>query len=154
MGSIKLDRTRKFGDTYPPVTHGDQVAHFCQDGFYFTVDGELVEGLLSKQDAARLERIQNEKKAEEAARDAGRKALEALGIDASEMDFKIKRTDPNAEPDDREDGEGKIDLLGWADGNKNYPWKAVQAEIKSRYGFAATTKASAKSFIDNGNKVL
>lgn len=38
---MKLNRKRPFGKVQPPY----KGAHFCQDGYYFTHEGRLVEGL-------------------------------------------------------------------------------------------------------------
>jgi hypothetical protein len=142
--SIKLDKTRDdCCDVFPP----ENGAHFyMQNGFYFDQNGDVVREhrrhvvkFLDEKNATRLKRLEALDKANEAAKDAKRKALEEAGVDP---DSHRPRTTSEAN-----DNEKKVDLKAWLRGKQKIIFPLVQAAIQDQHGVNATSKKQAVDFL-------
>lgn len=139
--SVKLDRERHVGTTGgSPVQHGDQVATFCQDGFYFDAQGDLIVGMLTPADKKKLDEIEAQEKARETAMSTFRENLAKQGYDPDSVEISVvpRKLEPVA------DG---VDLEGWAAGTVKMPWSRVRDALKKEHGFVATTQEAARKFL-------
>jgi hypothetical protein len=138
--ALKLDKTRDdCCDVFPP----ENGAHFYQRGFYFDQNGDVVRhpDLFDEKAAARLKRLEALDKANEAAKDARRKALEEAGEDPD-------AANDNEDDDAANDNETqKVDLRAWLTGRSKLIFPLVQAAIRDQHGVNATSKKQAIEFL-------
>lgn len=140
MTSLKLDRSRHFNQTSPPAPSPEgRIAHFSQDGFYFDVEGNIIDGMMSAEDRARYQQMKIEMEAERKADEARRKAFAEAGIDPDSVTYKTVRAESN-EPD-------HVDLRQWVMRKQRYPWARVRDAIREKYQFVATSGDAARRFL-------
>lgn len=138
MNKLKLDRSRHYAESSPGVPGPDgRISKWSQDGFYFDVDGDVIDGLMSPQDKARYERMLVEQEAERKADEARRKALAEAGIDPDSVTY-IKT---------QEESSGSVDLRAWVLGKRQYPWATIREAVRNKYGFSPTTLGGAKQYL-------
>jgi len=148
--TLKLDRSREDLGTIhgepinwtDPETGDVRTAVYQQDGFLFDVEGELIEGLLTPQAKARLEKKTREAEAKRAAEEAYRKAL---GTDApADTRPRVAFVDPDAPVKG-----AAIDLQGWLSGEAKYPFDQVAEECRKLWNIKPGSKAQAKRLIES-----
>ena len=142
----KFDRSKAHGIVTPP----EQGAHFEQDGFYFTQEGELVEALMSPADKARVKNVALQREAARRAEDARLAFLAENGIAADDPDREKKVIE--AARTIAESG-GGVDLVAWAKGEKAYPFAKVRKAAEEKYSFTATDTRSLVEFMIDAKKI-
>lgn len=146
---ITLDRTRPLGEVFPPMKvreddDSSPIVFFCQDGFHFDNDGNLIEELLTNPQRAAIER---KAKQAEAQRKAAAAYEEAMGEPAPPEIVKPPKAQ-SAPKDGVADGKtDKVDLVAWAKGTKNFPWFAVTKAFKDEFGVVITGKGQAIEYL-------
>lgn len=149
--TLKLNKDRDHAVVFPPLGR----AHFMQNGFYFDQEGKLVNGehvetddkgrettinFLDPKNETRMKRLLALDVANQAARAARNKALEAEGID------------PATVPEDEDESEeaeksDKFDLRAWARGEVKAIFSKVQEALREQHGYTATGRKSAIEFM-------
>lgn len=170
---ITLDKSKPHGIVFPPLNdpHGksDQVAHFAQDGFHFTYDGDLVTWMLTDSLKKRAEILSTRKRADAAAEEARRKTLTDAGISVDEFGEeaapKASSGRPEGSPQTRRtpmqealDGaNGKspdfIDLVEWAKGKAHQEvlWFSIAKAAREQYAFSPASKEQLIQFLVREN---
>jgi hypothetical protein len=135
----KLDKSKDYGDVFPP----ENGAHYMQGSFYYDQHGDIVthSALFDEAAALKLKRLESLEKANEAAAEARRKALEADGLSAEEIDAAQEESDK-----DEGEGEKKLDLKAWLRGEKMI-FPHVQKAIQDQHGYNAINKKQAVEFL-------
>lgn len=126
----KIDPTRPYGEI-----HGDHFARFEQDGLPFDGTGTLmIDRLTDEQNdsLARLDRLADAKSRAEAM------LREAMGGDADNL--KITTDAPTGDTDE-------IDVVGWAEGTKQYRFDLVAKACRQLWNKAPANKKQALSLI-------
>jgi ATP-dependent protease HslVU (ClpYQ) ATPase subunit len=145
--SLKLDRSRDVHESFPgeicPTTGKRGV--WCQDGYYFDNDGNVLPDLLGADDKKRLAIREKQLEAERHAKETLRKSLIAAGLDPDEVEINVTPKSANATQSVVE--EETVDLRAWFRKEKPYPWFKVRAQLKEDYSFLATTSDAARDFL-------
>jgi hypothetical protein len=136
----KLDKSKDYGDVFPP----ENGAHYMQGSFYYDQHGDIVThpALFDEAAAVKLKRLESLEKANEAAADARRKALEADGLSAAEIDAAQDESDKDAD----KGADKKLDLRAWLRGEKMI-FPHVQKAIQDQHGYNAINKRQAVEFL-------
>jgi hypothetical protein len=143
---VKLDKSKPYGVVVPP----ENGAHFHQEGFYFTHHGDLAKDMLDDTAKERLRKLENRKKADAAAAEARKKFLEQSGLSDADLEGEDALTTVmHAATVDS----GAVDLIGWAKGEKQYPFFAVRRAVKEQYAYAGDTKDSILTWMVDNKKV-
>jgi hypothetical protein len=143
---VKLDKGKPFSVVVPP----ENGAHFFQDGFYFTHHGELAPDMLDADAHERLRKLENRKMADAAANEARRKFMEQSGLSAADLEGEDALTNVmQAATVDT----GVIDLIGWAKGEKQYPFFAVRKAVKDQYAYAGDTRDAILTWMVDNKKI-
>lgn len=144
---IELDRKRPFG-----TVHGEEEAHFEQDGILFDAHGKCLEHRLTDAQKADVAKRLKREEATRRTREALRKQLvEDEGMDAAEAEAAIDEAVSTPESRDP-DGDGKfqgngVNLIAWARGQEKHPWPSVAKAFKDQHNFIATGKDAALTFM-------
>jgi hypothetical protein len=128
-GALVLDKKKPHGIVTPPE-HG---AHYCQDGFYFGPNGNLVThpNLLGEKARARLKRTIARKDAEAESRKAYLEALKKKGL--TEDDVAEILSTGGAPTTAVSAASGPIDLIGWGKGLVKYPFFSVKKAFMDEF---------------------
>lgn len=147
-----LDRSKPFGVVTPP----ENGAHYAQDGLHFDAEGVLVDDMLSADDVRKIERRSIEARANAAAAEARAKFLADNGLSPDDPNLSTKlvevATEAQRSAQDQTDPKD-VDILGWARGEKTYPWFKVSAAAREQFSFIATDAAALAAFLVNEGKI-
>jgi hypothetical protein len=122
---LRLNKTRDHGIVNPP----ENGAHYYQDGFYFSNEGDLVThpALLTPETEAKLERHVKLEAARRAGEVARRKSLEAEGINPDDIDAALSGDE--AEDEESED----FNFVGWLRGEFKAPFFTIRKAVSEKY---------------------
>jgi hypothetical protein len=147
--SIKFDKSKPHSVIYPPEQHHEKktgaVAHFEQDGFYFTHKGHLIPEYLTEATEKKLARktaiAVAEKKREEFLRDElSKQGIEGKDLEEAIAEVKTQGVEVKPEP-------GKIDLAAWARGETKLIWGQVRKAFADQYSRDVDNKPDAIDFL-------
>ncbi len=147
MDLIKLDKSKPHAVVVPP----ENGAHFFQDGFYFDHHGVLAPGMLDAAAEERLRKLENRKKADAAANEARKKFMEQSGLSAADLEGEDALTTVMQAATVDTIG---VDLVGWAKGDKQYPFFAVRKAAKDQYAYAGDTRDSILTWMIDNKKIV
>lgn len=143
---ITLDKSKPHGVVFPPENN----AHFEQDGFYFTHQGDLVHDMLDEAATKRLKRRQAFARAEAARIAALRSALESEGLDGKEIDEVMKEAETSGAAAISK-ASAQVDLIAWAKGQQKYVFGQIRKAFQDQHAKIIADKRDALEWlVDNG----
>lgn len=142
--TLTLDRSKHFSHVSPP----EKGAYFEQGGFYFDHHGNLADEWLTDATRDRLRKILNKKEADKIARAARQKFMEEQGLEEADL-----APDPEDAAAEAAAGDGDVDIIAWAKGQKKYRFFSVVAAVSKRYNYEGSDRRSILEFLVNNGVI-
>lgn len=144
---IRLDKARNHSVVFPP----EGGAHFFQDGFYFTHEGDLVEDMLDEASTKKLAKRKARAEADARKEEIYRQELANQGLNETEVAEAIEEA--KADNVQVEADASAIDLVAWAKGQKKYVFGQVRKAFKDQFAVDVPDKKTGIEFLVDEGKI-